>query len=287
MNKKTLFIISIIFILLTYFQILGFKRNIMEISSLKLETESGKYLSYKYIKSNSSKNYLILYIHGYSDNMKESKSMKMEQIAKNNNIDLVKFDLYGHGESSGELNYSTMDDWYNSCKIIIEKIINPTNKKIILIGSSLGGWLSYILAEELKDKIIAIVSVAGAIDFFTETIEPLIKKEGKDKEFVYEMVYDSGKPSGDLISRKLIESSRKYNLLNKDKINIKCIIRIIHGLKDQVVPYQSSIKFANKVESQDVKLFLEKNMNHDLTLNNNLDTLDKIVSDLIKDLEYI
>ena len=100
------------------------------------------------------------------------------------------------------------------------------------------------------------------------------------------MVYDSGKPSGDLISRKLIESSRKYNLLNKDKINIKCIIRIIHGLKDQVVPYQSSIKFANKVESQDVKLFLEKNMNHDLTLNNNLDTLDKIVCDLIKDLEY-
>ena len=265
MNKKTLFIISIIFILLTYFQILGFKRNIMENLSLKLEIESGKYLSYKYIKSNSSKNYLILYIHGYSDNMKESKSMKMEQIAKNNNIDLVKFDLYGHGESSGELNYSTMDDWYNSCKIIIEKIINPTNKKIILIGSSLGGWLSYILAEELKDKIIAIVSIAGAIDFFTETIEPLIKKEDKDKEFVYEMVYDSGKPSGDLISRKLI----------------------IHGLKDQVVPYQSSIKFANKVESQDVKLFLEKNMNHDLTLNNNLDTLDKIVSDLIKDLEYI
>ena len=284
MNKKTLFIISIIFILLTYFQILGFKRNIMENSSLKLETESGKYLSYKYIISNSSKNYLILYIHGYSDNMKESKSMKMEQIAKNNNIDLVKFDLYGHGESSGELNYSTMDDWYNSCKIIIEKIINPTNKKIILIGSSLGGWLSYILAEELKDKIIAVVSIAGAIDFFTEVIEPLIKEEDKNKEFVYEMVYDSGKPSGDFVSRKLIESSRKYNFLTKDKIDIRCKIRIIHGLKDPVVPYENSIAFAKKVEGKDVKLYLEKNMNHDLTLENNLKTMEKVVNELINEL---
>ena len=256
----------------------------MENPPLRLETEPGKYISYKYIKSNSSKNYIILYIHGYSDSMKESKSMKMEQIAKNAKIDLVKLDLYGHGESSGELKYMTMDDWYNCCKIIIEKIINPTNKKIILIGSSLGGWLSYILAEELKNKILAVISVAGAIDFFTQVIEPLIKEENKDKEFVYEMVYDSGVPSGDFVSRKLIESSRKYNMLNKDKININCKIRIIHGLNDPVVPFQNSIEFAKKVESKDVKLYLEKNMNHDLTLENNLNTLEKVVYELINEL---
>ena len=256
----------------------------MENPPLRLETEPGKYISYKYIKSNSSKNYIILYIHGYSDSMKESKSMKMEQIAKNSKIDLVKLDLYGHGESSGELKYMTMDDWYNCCKIIIEKIINPTNKKIILIGSSLGGWLSYILAEELKNKIIAVISVAGAIDFFTQVIEPLIKEENKDKEFVYEMVYDSGVPSGDFVSRKLIESSRKYNMLNKDKIDINCKIRIIHGLNDPVVPFQNSIEFAKKVESKHVKLYLEKNMNHDLTLENNLNTLEKVVYELINEL---
>ena len=256
----------------------------MENPPLRLETEPGKYISYKYIKSNSSKNYIILYIHGYSDSMKESKSMKMEQIAKNSKIDLVKLDLYGHGESSGELKYMTMDDWYNCCKIIIEKIIAPSNKKIILIGSSLGGWLSYILAEELKDKIIAVISVAGAIDFFTQVIEPLIKEENKDKEFVYEMIYDSGVPSGDFVSRKLIESSRKYNMLNKDKIDINCKIRIIHGLNDPVVPYKNSIEFAKKVESKDVKLYLEKYMNHDLTLENNLNTLEKVVYELINEL---
>ena len=208
----------------------------------------------------------------------------MEQIAKNAKIDLVKLDLYGHGESSGELKYMTMDDWYNCCKIIIEKIINPTNKKIILIGSSLGGWLSYILAEELKNKILAVISIAGAIDFFTQVIEPLIKEENKDKEFVYEMVYDSGVPSGDFVSRKLIESSRKYNMLKKDKIHINCKIRIIHGLNVPVVPFQNSIEFAKKVESKDVKLYLEKNMNHDLTLENNLNTLEKVVYELINEL---
>jgi len=252
---------------------------------VKLEVEPGKYISYKYIKNNSSKNFIILYIHGFSDSMKEAKAMKIEQIAKNINIDLVKLDLYGHGESSGKRSDMIMEDWYNCCKEIIEKIIFPTNKKLILMGSSLGGWLSYILAEELKDKVIGIVSVAGSIDFFTTVIEPLIKEEDKDKELVYEMVYDNGVPSGDFVSRKLIESSKKYNLLNKEKININCSIRIIHGLKDPVVPYEFSIKFAEKVESNDVKLFLEKNMNHDLTLENNLDTFEKVVNDLIKDLK--
>ena len=257
----------------------------MDNDSLKLEVEPGKYISYKYIKTNSSKDKIILYIHGYSDNMKESKSMKMEQICKNINIDLVKLDLYGHGESSGLLKNMTMDEWYNCCKTILEKIIFPTNKKIILIGSSLGGWLSYIFAEELKDKVIALVSVAGAVDFFTEIIEPLIKEEDKDKEFVYEMVYDSGVPSGDFVSRKLIESSRKYNMLNKNKIDIKCPIRIIHGLVDTVINYEYSIKFAKKVKSKDVKLYLEKNMNHDLTLDNNLNTLEKVITDLINGLK--
>ena len=216
--------------------------------------------------------------------MKEEKAMKMEEICKKLDIDLVKLDLYGHGESSGKLRDMTMDEWYNCCKTIIEKIILPTNKKIILSGSSLGGWLSYIFAEELKDKVIGVISAAGAVDFFTGVIEPLIKEEDKDKEFVYEMIYDSGKPSGDFVSRKLIESSKKYNMLNRNQIDIKCKIRIIHGLKDPVVPYEYSVKFAKKVESNDVKLYLEKNMNHDLTLENNLNTLEKVVNEFINEL---
>ena len=256
----------------------------MENNTLKLNVENGKYIAYRYIKAKSAKNYLIFFIHGYADEMIEEKAMKMEEICKKLDVDLVKLDLYGHGGSSGKLNDMTMDEWYNCCKTIIEKIIFPTNKKIILSGSSLGGWLSYIFSEELKDKVIGVISIAGAVDFFTGVVEPLIKEEDKDKEFVYEMVYDSGVPSGDFVSRKLIESTRKYNMLHKDKIDINCPIRIIHGLIDPVVPYETSIKFAKKVESQNVKLYMEKNMNHDLTLKNNLDALEKVFNELINDL---
>jgi len=246
-----------------------------------LNLEEGKYISYKYIKNNSTKDYLFFYIHGYSDNMNEAKSMKIEEIAKKNNIDLVKLDLFGHGGSSGKKVEMIMDDWYNCCKIIIQKIVFPINKKIVFIGSSLGGWLSYILGEEFADKAKAIVGIAGATDFFTEIIEPLIKEKDKDKELVYEMVYDSGKPSGDFISRKLIDNSKKYNMLNRKIINIKCPIRLIHGLIDQVVPYNTSLKFAQIAESQDVKLYLEKTMNHDLTKPNNLNTLEKVIDELV------
>ena len=92
----------------------------MEKASI-LNLEDGKYISYKDINNNSTKDYLFFYIHGYSDSMKEAKSMKIEEIAKKNNIDLVKLDLFGHGGSSGKLVDMLMDDWYNCCKIIIDK----------------------------------------------------------------------------------------------------------------------------------------------------------------------
>jgi len=249
-----------------------------------LNLENGQFIVYKYIQNNSTKDYLFLYIHGYADNIKEAKSMKIEEISKKNNIDLVKLDLLGHGKSSGKRIEMIMDDWYNCCKIIIKKIIVPTNKKIIFIGSSLGGWLSYILGEEYKDITKAIVGIAGAVDFFSEIIEPLIKEEDKNKEYVYEMVYDSGVPSGDFISKKLIENSKKYNMLKREKINIKCPIILIHGLIDPVVPFQISVKFAQIVESEDVTLYLEKIMNHDLTKPNNLNFLEKVINDFINNL---
>ena len=95
------------------------------------------------------------------------------------------------------------------------------------------------------------------------------------------MVYDSGKPSGDFISRKLIENSKKYNMLNREQINLKCPIRLIHGLIDTVVPYNTSLKFAKIVKSKDVKLYIEKTMNHDLTETNNLITLEKVIDELV------
>jgi len=248
-----------------------------------LELEDGRHINYKYIKNNSAKDYLIFYIHGYSDSMKEAKSMKIEECAKKNKIDLIKFDLFGHGNSSGKLVDMTMDEWYNCCKIMIERIV-PKKMKIVFMGSSLGGWLSYILGEQYKDRARGIIGVAGAIDFFTDVIEPLVKEEDKNKELVYEMVYDNGLPSGDFVSRKLIESSKKYNMLNKEKIDIICPIRLIHGLIDPVVPYTSSIKFIKSVVSQDVKLYMEKNLDHDLTKPNNLDTFEKVVDELVKDL---
>ena len=257
----------------------------MDITSLKLNTEDGKFIAYRYVKAKSPKDYLIFFIHGYADEMREEKAMKMEEICEKLDIDIVKLDLYGHGRSSGKLNYMTMDEWYNCCKTILEKIIFPTNKKIIISGSSLGGWFSYIFAEELKDKVIGVVSIAGAVDFFTGVVEPLVKEEDKDKEFVYEMIYEDGLPSGDLISRKLIESSRKYNMLHRDKIDIKCPIRIIHGLIDELVPYEYSLKFSEKVESQNVKLYIEKNMNHNLTIKNNLDCIVKVVEEFINELK--
>ena len=74
-------------------------------------------------------------------------------------------------------------------------------------------------------------------------------------------------------------------MLHRDKIDIKCPIRIIHGLIDELVPYEYSLKFSEKLESQDVKLYIEKNMNHNLTIKNNLDCIVKVVEEFINEMK--
>lgn len=242
----------------------------------KILLDNENYITYKIFDNNSKFDFDILYLHGFSGDMDGTKGSLVENIAKDNNINLIKLNYLGHGTSSGKMIDFTMTDWFNNIKIIINKF---SNKKLLIIGSSMGGWFSYLTALEYKNKIKGIITFAAAIDFLTVLIKPLADLS---KEIVYEIINSDGTPSGNLITKKLLLDSEKYNLFNKKDLNFDFPIRMYHGMCDTLIPYSISTKFAEKITCNDLQLTLIKNADHRFKMNGNQEIMKKAIEDFIK-----
>lgn len=239
----------------------------------KINLNNSQYITYKYFDNNSQKDYEILYLHGFCGDMDGKKGTLMENIAKEKNVNLIKLNYLGHGTSSGKMIDFVLSDWFDNIKTVIDKV---SHKNLVLVGSSMGGWLSYLTALEYSTKIKAIITFSTAIDFLTEVVEPLMKDNEE-----YEIMNFDGTPSGNIVKRKLLLDSKQYNLLNKDKIELNCPIRMLHGLKDTLIPYQIALNFFEKLTSNDAEFILTKEMDHRLHLDGNFDVLRDVIKNVL------
>ncbi|WP_148115221.1 alpha/beta hydrolase [Wolbachia pipientis] len=206
--------------------------------------------------------------------MNGTKATAIYQFCKENDIALILFDYLGHGDSSGNFIDYTISDWCNNCIKVINEL--TTNSKQIIIGSSMGGWLMLLTALQLPEKILALIGISSAPDFTEDLIfQQLSNKQmeilishgiidfASSKEEYHNCTYQ--------ITNNLILDGKKNLLLNKENIDIECPIRLLHGMNDRDVPYYTSLKIAEKVKSNDVKVHLiksaEHNMSDDYSLN--------------------
>ncbi|MDD2839546.1 MAG: alpha/beta hydrolase [Rickettsiales bacterium] len=248
------------------------KREIME---QKLWIDNKNYITYKIFDNNSKLDFDILYLHGFCGDMDGTKGTLIENIAKENNANLIKLNYLGHGTSSGKMTDFTMTDWLNNVKMIIDKF---SNKKLLVIGSSMGGWLSYLIALEYNGKVKGIFTFSMAVDFLTQFVEPVADL---NKDIVYEIINSDGTPSGNLITKKLLLDSKQYNLFNKKDLTFNCPIRMVHGMCDSLIPYSNSVRFAEKIKCKDLQLNLIKNADHRMKMEGNLDILKNMTEDFI------
>lgn len=245
----------------------------------KLQIDNKNYITCKVFDNNSKYDFDILYLHGFCGDMDGTKGTLIENIAKSNNVNLIKLNYLGHGTSSGKMTDFTATDWFNNIKLVIDKF---ANKKLLIIGSSMGGWFSYSIALEYVDKIKGIITFAAAIDFLSILIKPLADLS---KEIVYEIINDDGTPSGNLITKKLLLDAEKYNLFNKKDLTFDFPIKMLHGMHDNLIPYNISIKFAEKIKCKDLEVILVKNADHRFKMENNQEVLKKAIEDFIKTLK--
>ena len=216
----------------------------------------------------------IIFFSGYKSDMNGTKACSIERFCIEQNISFTKFDYYGHGKSDGKFEDGTITRWLEDSILIFDKI---TEGKQILIGSSMGSWIMFLLAAKRKLNIACVIGIASAPDFtksFWKNAKLDVKKELIEKGIFWQnSLYSDDKTP---ITYKFIIDSKKFYIL-KDKISLDCPVRLIHGLNDKDASYKNSIKLAKKITSPDISIHFLPEGDHRLSKPNEINCIIQLI----------
>ena len=225
----------------------------------------------------------IIFLTGFRSDMMGDKALFIEDFCSKQGRSFLKFDYMGHGQSSGKVDDGSIGLWTQNALQMLDEI---TEGPQILVGSSMGGWIMLLLALRRKSRISALLGLAAAPDFtedllwntFSSCQKDNMEKDGK---VVIPNCYDEVPYT---ITRHLIKDGRKYLML-RDKIALDMPVRLIHGIGDEDVPWETALKIAELIIAQDVEVQLIKNSDHRLSDENSLNHLAHTLDTLIQKVE--
>ena len=221
------------------------------------KTRKIRYISKIY--KNSS---FIVFLHGFMSDLEGEKPKSFLNFAKKNKLSFLALEYSGHGKSSGVFTKGNITKWSNETSILIKKIIKK--KDFIIIGSSMGAWISLKQLQIFKNQISGFLGIGSAPEFLEKLMWKKFTKKMKTeiiKKGIYYLKHgDYEYP----ITLQLINDGRKNKVLNK-KTNLKINVTLIHGQKDEVVPVSYSRKVLKIFKKAKKKLVIIKNGDHSLS----------------------
>ena len=230
----------------------------------------------RYLDNFKKQSLYIIFLHGFMSNIEGEKSNRLLEYTKKNKLGFLAVEYSGHGKSTGKFTNGNISKWSNDVRISIKKIVKKNN--FILIGSSMGAWLSLNQFKYFKKQIKAFIGIGSAPDFLENLMWNKFTKKIK-KEIIKKGIYQL--KNGDYeypITLQLIKDGRKNRILNK-KINLNINVTMIHGSKDEVVPQSYSRKVLKIFTKAKKKLVIIKNGDHSLSSKR---ALKKIIFELNK-----
>ena len=248
--------------------------------SYKIVTINGIKISYLYrprlIKGPKVS---IIFLSGYKSDMLGTKAIFLDTLSNKIGYEYLRFDYSGHGLSEGKIEKQLLSDWVNESYFLIKKKLKHP---LIIVGSSLGGWIAFILLKKFQKKILGVIGIAAAPDFTNDVINNLSssqKKRYMDKGYVSIKNDYGGKPYK--FTRNFIEDSKKnFVLLKNLEINTKVIL--LYGLKDRAVKLETQIRLLKLLKVKDAKLTILNNSDHRMSSSLDLDLLEKTIKNMIK-----
>jgi len=221
----------------------------------------------------------IVFLGGFRSDMTGTKALFLEDYCRRRGRTFVRFDYFGHGASSGDFAQGTIGRWREDAIAIIDSL---TAGPQILVGSSMGGWIMLLAALARAGRIAGLVGIAGAPDFTEELLWPRLSPAQREEimgrgRVVLPSGYD---PAGYLYTRALVEDGRRHLLL-REPIALDMPVRLLHGLADESVPWQLSLRLAERLASRDVAVTLVKDGDHRLSTPADLARLAQTLDALI------
>jgi len=224
----------------------------------------------------------IVFLHGFMSDIEGEKPNNILKYAKGKKLGFLALEYSGHGKSSGKFTNGNISKWSKDVEVLIKKVVKKNN--FILVGSSMGAWLSLNQFKIFKKQIKGFLGIGSAPEFlenlmwkkFTKKMKNEIVKKGIIKLINGKYEYP--------ISYQLIKDGRRNKILHK-RINSKINVTMIHGSKDEIVPKIYSKKVLKVFYKAKKKLVIIKNGDHSLSSKRGLKKinleLNNIVSNII------
>ncbi|MCF2904453.1 alpha/beta hydrolase [Octadecabacter sp. CECT 8868] len=218
----------------------------------------------------------VVFLGGFKSDMAGTKAVFLEDWAKNQGRAFLRFDYSGHGESSEAFEDGCIGDWFEDACEAIELIDGP----LVLVGSSMGGWISLQIARAHPERVAGLVGIAAAPDFtedgfwanFTPEQKAELAHEGK-----VALPSDYGDPY--IITKRLIDEGRD-RLVLRTPLSLPFAVRFLQGTADTSVTTATAIQLLDHADSPDMRLTLVDGADHSFSAPDCLPLITQAIEDV-------
>jgi pimeloyl-ACP methyl ester carboxylesterase len=219
----------------------------------------------------------IVFLPGYRSDMEGDKATALDAWAGREGRAMLRFDYSGCGASEGAFEDYTLADWRDDALEMIDAFASAG--PVVLVGSSMGGWLALLVALALGDRVAGLVGIAAAPDFtewgFSADVVELLRRDGR----IAEPSEYSDEP---YVTTLGFWESGQANLLLDSEIPLDGPVRLLHGQLDETVPVSIALRLSRALRSGDVQTILVKEGDHRLSRPSDIDLLIGTVAPLME-----
>ncbi|SMO64331.1 alpha/beta fold hydrolase [Paracoccus laeviglucosivorans] len=220
----------------------------------------------------------VVFLGGFRSDMQGTKAVWLEAWAQAQNRAFLRFDYSGHGESDGAFEDGCIGDWLADAQAVLSLTDGPQ----VLVGSSMGGWISLLLARTMPERVAGLVTIAAAPDFtergfwpeFTDEQRAALLRDGQVLR-----PSDYGDPY--VITRKLIEDGRNHQVLAQP-LTLPFPVRFLQGTADADVPVSWATDLLDHASGPDMRLTLVKGADHRFSTPECLDLIGAAIADVLE-----
>ena len=220
----------------------------------------------------------VVFLPGFRSDMTGDKATALAAFCAERGQAMLRFDYSGHGASGGAFEDGSIGRWTQDALAVIAA---RTEGKLVLVGSSMGGWIALLAARTLGPGIAGLIGIAAAPDFTENLMWQAMTFEERARLMEHGFVHapsQYGEPYP--ITRKLIEDGRNQLILN-EPIRLDCAVRLLHGQRDPDVPWETALRIAEQATAEDVRIVLIKDGDHRLSRPQDLALLRATLTEVV------
>jgi pimeloyl-ACP methyl ester carboxylesterase len=218
----------------------------------------------------------LVFLPGYASNMEGTKALALDDFAERRGLAMLRFDYSGTGSSGGAFDEGTLALWLEEAIAAVDRLAEGP---LIIVGSSMGGWIALHVALLRPERVQALVGIAAAPDF----TDWGFSDEQKSKLFTNGRIEEPNPygPEPFVTTQSFWESGQRLLLLERE-IAIDCPIRLVHGERDREVPLDIAFRTMRALRSADVQLKVIKGGGHRLSEPHEIEAILRTVAGLLE-----